>query len=115
MDESSQLPRSAMRPIRLVRMIARLRPDYDERRFTAVLPHLTRSLLDEYPREFATAGFLDNFTLVAEPLQRRLTGDVRPALYALSGAVVLLLRAAGNSACGWRWARAGKTRAPTAC
>ncbi|MBS1859300.1 MAG: ABC transporter permease [Acidobacteria bacterium] len=110
MDESSQLPRSGMRPIRLVRMIARIRPDFDERRFAAALPTLTRSLLDEYPREFANAGFLDNFTLIAEPLQRRVTGDVRPALYALSGAVLLLMMIACANLANLLLARAAVRR-----
>ena len=91
MDESSQRPRSPMSPIRLVRMIGRTRTSLDERRTRAVLPTLSRSIADEYPAEFAKAGFLDDFAVRAEPLQRHLTGDVRPALYALSAAVLLVI------------------------
>src|SRR5207302_1442884 len=80
-DESSQRPRSAMRPMLRVNMIARSRTGMDDEQLQASMPDVTRSIRAEYPKEFETAGFLNNMTISAEPLQRRITGDLRPALY----------------------------------
>ena len=110
MDDASQRPRSAMRPIRLVRIIARTRADFDDRHVQATLPTLSRSILAEYPPDFAAAGFLDDFAVIAEPLQRRLTGDVRPALYALSGAVLLVVLIACANLANLLLARAAARR-----
>ena len=91
MDESGQRPRSAMRPMRMVNILARLRPSLTDVQFQAQLPQLTASLRAEYPKDFETAGFLDGMRILATPLQRRITGDLRPALLVLSGAVLLVL------------------------
>src|SRR5262249_35762535 len=50
------------------------------------LAHIIRA---EYPKDFETAGFLAGMAVTAQPLQERLTGDVRPALVVLSAAVAL--------------------------
>jgi hypothetical protein len=91
MDESGQRPRSAMRPMRLVNILARLRPGMAEEQLQAQLPQLTASIRAEYPKDFEKAGFLDGMRILATPLQRRITGDLRPALVVLSGAVLLVL------------------------
>jgi putative ABC transport system permease protein len=91
MDESGQRPRSAMRPMRLVNMLARLRPGLTDEQFQAQLPQVTAGIPAEYPKDFETAGFLDGMRILATPLQRRITGDLRPALLVLSGAVLLVL------------------------
>jgi putative ABC transport system permease protein len=91
MDESGQRPRSAMRPMRLVNMLARLRPGLTEEQFLTQLPQVTAGIRAEYPKDFETAGFLDGMRILATPLQRRITGDLRPALLVLSGAVLLVL------------------------
>lgn len=91
MDESGQRPRSAMRPVRLVNMLARLRPTLSDEQLQAQLPPLTASIRAEYPKDFETAGFLDGMRILATPLQRRITGDLRPALMVLSCAVLLVL------------------------
>jgi putative ABC transport system permease protein len=91
MDESSQRPRSAMRPIRMVRMIGRAKAGLSSEQVQAMMPTVTREIRAEYPASFEKTGFLDNMTIFAESLQRRIAGDLRPALYALSGAVVLVL------------------------
>jgi putative ABC transport system permease protein len=52
------------------------------------LAHIIRA---EYPKDFETAGFLAGMAITVQPLQERLTGDVRPALLVLSGAVGLVL------------------------
>ena len=91
MDESGQRPRSAMRPVRLVNMLARLNSPLSDEQLQAQLPTLTASLRAEYPKDFETAGFLDGMRILATPLQRRITGDLRPALLVLSCAVLLVL------------------------
>ena len=91
MDESGQRPRSGMRPMRLVNMLARLKTPLADEQFQAQLPSLTASIRAEYSGDFEKAGFLDGMRILATPLQRRITGDLRPALMLLSGAVLLVL------------------------
>jgi putative ABC transport system permease protein len=91
MDESGQRPRSAMRPMRLVNMLARLKSPLSDEQLQAQMPQVTASIRAEYPGDFEKAGFLDGMRILATPLQRRITGDLRPALMVLSGAVLLVL------------------------
>src|ERR1035438_3043797 len=91
MDESGQRPRSAMRPMRLVNMLARLQSPLSDEQLEAQMPQVTASIRAEYPGDFEKAGFLDGMRILATPLQRRITGDLRPALMVLSGAVLLVL------------------------
>ncbi len=91
MDESGQRPRSAMRPMRLVYILARLKSPLTDEQLQAQLPQLTATVRAEYPKDFETAGFLDGMRILATPLQRRITGDLRPALMVLGGAVLLVL------------------------
>ena len=80
-----------MRPMRLVNILARLKSPLRDEQLQAQLPPLTASIRAEYPKDFETAGFLDGMRILATPLQRRITGDLRPALMVLSGAVLLVL------------------------
>ena len=91
MDESGQRPRSVMRPMRMVNMVARRRAPLTDEQLQAQLPSLTAGIRAEYPADFEKAGFLDGMRIMATPLQRRITGDLRPALMLLSGAVLLVL------------------------
>jgi predicted permease len=91
MDESGQRPRSAMRPMRLVNILARLKSPLADEQLQAQLPQLTATIRAEYPKDFESAGFLDGMRILATPLQRRITGDLRPALMVLGGAVLLVL------------------------
>ncbi len=91
MDESGQRPRSAMRPMRMVNILARLKSPLTDEQLQAQMPQLTASIRAEYPGDFSKAGFLDDMRIQATPLQRRITGDLRPALVVLSGAVLLVL------------------------
>ena len=91
MDESGQRPRSAMRPMRLVYILARLKSPLTDEQLQAQLPQLTATIRAEYPKDFESAGFLDGMRILATPLQRRITGDLRPALMVLGGAVLLVL------------------------
>ncbi|MGD0774661.1 MAG: ABC transporter permease [Candidatus Solibacter sp.] len=91
MDESGQRPRSVMRPMRLVNMLARRQPALTGEQLEAQMPQVTASIRAEYPADFEKAGFLDGMRILATPLQRRITGDLRPALVVLGGAVLLVL------------------------
>jgi len=91
LDESSQLPRSERTPFRILRMVARLKAGVGAAQLDSEMARLTRSIRSEYPPAFETTGFLSRMKIFATPLQRRTTGDVRPALLILSGAVGLVL------------------------
>jgi putative ABC transport system permease protein len=91
MDESSQRPRSAMRPMRIVNMLARVKAGAGGRELETEMARLTGAIRAEYPKDFETAGFLKGMSIITIPLQERLTGDLRPALLVLSGAVGLVL------------------------
>jgi predicted permease len=90
MDGSSQLPRMASRPMLLVNLIARIRPGVTEPALDTDLSRLSRDIRAEYPREFSSR-FLHGFVIQAGSLQRRIAGDLRPALLVLTGAVLLVL------------------------
>jgi putative ABC transport system permease protein len=91
MDEATQRPRSITRPMRIVNMLARLRLGVGQTQLAAEMSRLAHNIRAEYPKEFESGGFLKGMSIHAEPLQERLTGDVRPALLVLSGAVGLVL------------------------
>ncbi len=91
MDEAAQRPRSVRSPMRMVSMVARLKPNIGEVQLAAEMDRLTHAIRAEYPKEFESAGFLNNMKILATPVQRRMVGDLRPALLVLSGAVGLVL------------------------
>jgi len=91
MDEAAQRPRSVMRPMRMVNMLARVKTGVGRRTLETELGRLANIIRAEYPKDFETAGFLAGMAIRAQPLQERLTGNVRPALMVLSGAVGLVL------------------------
>jgi predicted permease len=91
MNESSQLPRSSTRPMLIVRMMMRVKPGVGAGELDSEMARLTQTIRAEYPRDFETAGFLRGMSIAAVPLQKRLTGDLRPALLVLTGAVALVL------------------------
>jgi putative ABC transport system permease protein len=91
MDEASQRPRSAMRPMRIVNMLARVKAGVGEREFETEMARVTAAIRAEYPKDFETAGFLKGMAITAIPLQERMTGDLRQALLVLTGAVGLVL------------------------
>ena len=107
MDEATQRPRSTSRPVRLVEMMARLKPGVSQPALEAELARLAHNLRAEYPPEFGAAGFLKSFAVNAGPLQQRMTGDLRPALLVLTGAVALVLLIACVNLANLLLARAG--------
>src|ERR1019366_10827305 len=91
MDESGQRPRSAMRPMRLVNILARSKSPLSDEQLQAQLPQLTAGIRAEYPKDFETAGFLGGMPILAPPVQGRTTGGLRPALMVLGRAGLLVL------------------------
>ena len=91
MDEGTEKPRSMSRMMLLVRVIARLRHGIGQSELSAEMGRVAQNIRTEYPKEFETAGFLKGISITAEPLQKRLTGELRPALLVLCGAVGLVL------------------------
>ncbi|PYT26878.1 MAG: hypothetical protein DMG57_20000 [Acidobacteria bacterium] len=107
MDKASQTPRALTTAIRLISMIARRKAQVSEAQLTSEMARLTRSIHDKYPNEFEAGGFLTGMKIYAVPLQRWITGDVRPALIVLSGAVGLVLLIACVNLANLLLARAG--------
>lgn len=91
MNEADQRPRLMTRPMRMVSIIARLKANVNREQMTAELRKLTSTIRREYPKKIESDGFLKDMEILAQPLQRRMTGDLRPALLVLSGAVMLVL------------------------
>ncbi len=107
LDESTEsFPISAARPIFTVSIVARLKPDLTSPRIEAEMSRLSVEIRAQY-KVFAATGFRSDLNLAAVPLQRHLTGDVRPALLALSGAAGLLLIIACVNLASLLLARAG--------
>jgi predicted permease len=75
----------------LVNMLARLKPGVGQSELAAEMRRLAHNIRAEYPKEFESGGYLKGMAIPAQPLQEHLTGDVRPALLVLSGAVGLVL------------------------
>ena len=91
MDEGAQRARRPDRPMRMVNMLARLKPQVSEQQLRTEMSRLTHAIHAEYPKELQMGGFLDRMSISAIGLQRRMTGDLRPSLLILTGAVGLVL------------------------
>jgi len=91
MDEAVESARMITQPMRLISIVARLKPDVTQQQLDTDLNRLTTMIYREYPREFKAGGFLDGIKVLATPLQRRMVRDLQPALLVLSGAVGLVL------------------------
>jgi putative ABC transport system permease protein len=104
MDEATQTRTSEMR---LILMLARRKPGVSESQLTSEMARLTRSIHDKYPKESDVGGFLTGMKIYAVPLQRWITGDMRPPLMVLTGAVGLVLLIACVNLANLLLARAG--------
>jgi predicted permease len=107
MDEALERPILATRPIRIVDIVARRKPGVTPQQAEAEMQRLTFAIRAEYPKAFATTGFRSDLKIAASPLQRHLTGQMRPALLVLSGAVGLVLLIACVNLANLLLARAG--------
>ena len=88
LDEAEQKQRMRMR---ILSMVGRLKPGVSEAQLDVEMDRLTHAIRAEYPKEYNAGGFLKGMKIMAAPLQRRMTGDMRPALMVLTGAVALVL------------------------
>lgn len=89
-ESSESLPVSPTRPIFVVSIVARRKAGLTSQQIEADVDRLTAAIQGQY-KVFQETGFRSDLRISAIPLQRYLTGDVRPALLVLSGAVGLVL------------------------
>lgn len=75
----------ACRSCKHLRVVARLREGVDPAAARSEVDALAQEMMREFPKEYVGAG------LITEPMARWVTAPVRPALLALSGAVLLVL------------------------
>jgi len=52
----------------MVDMVARLKPNISKTWFTTEMNRLTHAIRAEYPKEFASGGYLDRMEILATPL-----------------------------------------------
>src|SRR5262245_18395710 len=64
-DEAKQRPRSVRTPLRLVDMVARLKPNISKTWFTTEINRLTHAIRAKYPKEFASGRYLDILEILA--------------------------------------------------
>src|SRR5262249_19088374 len=107
LDKSSQrfplLPNS---PIFTVSILARRKPGTTPRQAETEMKRLTDDIRAEY-RVFRATGFRSDLIIGATPLQDHLSGQLRPALLMLTGAVGLVLLIACVNLANLLLARAG--------
>ena len=91
MDRATQVPILPTRPMRIVNILARLKPRVTAPELESEMGRLSHVVAAEYPKEFRSIAFRGGLEISATPLQQRMTGDLRPALLVLAGAVGLVL------------------------
>jgi putative ABC transport system permease protein len=91
LDEAEARILSPSRPIRIVSILARQKPGATPQQVRTEMNRLTFAIRSEYPQQFRQRGFRSDLLIGAIPLQQQLTGQVRPTLLVLTGAVLLLL------------------------
>ncbi len=90
----------ACRSCRHLTAIARIRDGVSRERAAAELNQISAQLFAAYPKEYPAAG------MFVQQMQEHVTGTVRPALYAIAGAVVLVLLIAVANVVNLQLARA---------
>jgi len=107
MDRATQFPRLVTRPVRILNIVARVKPGVTRPQLDAEMARLTHVIHNEYPKDFERMGFLKGMSIMAVPLQERIAGNLKPALAVLSGAVALVLLIACVNLANLLLARAG--------
>jgi putative ABC transport system permease protein len=90
----------ACRTCRHLTAIARIRDGVPRERAIAELNQISAQIVAAYPKEYPAAG------MFVEPMQEQVTHAVRPALFAIAGAVVLVLLIAVANVVNLQLARA---------
>jgi predicted permease len=108
LDESSQRAINPNRPIFTVSIVARRKAGVSAKQVESELNRLSYLIRDEY-KVFPTR-FRWDLVIAASPLQQHLTGQLRPALLALSGAAGLVLLIACVNLANLLLARAGSRK-----
>jgi len=107
-DKSTQsFPLRPTAPIQIVPILARRKPGVTPIQTATEMNRLTFAIRSLYPKEFRKTGFRTDLTIAATPLQEHLTGQVRPAILVLGGAVALVLLIACANIANLLLARAG--------
>jgi putative ABC transport system permease protein len=94
-------------PILIVNILARRKPEVTPLQATTEMSRLTFAIRALYPRQFRKNAFRNDLEIGAAPLQEHLTGQLRPALLVLTGAVALVLLIACANIANLLLARAG--------
>ena len=108
LDQASQhFPLPPNSPILIVSMLARRKAGVTPLEAESEMKRLAFAIRGLYPSDLRSRGFRQDLIIAAAPLQEHLTGQVRPAILVLTGAVALVLLIACANIANLLLARAG--------